>query len=101
MFECAANGNESLKIRWTRNNVHVTSSRFRISNEISNSERRSVLTVKRSTIRDSGLYQCAATNADNEMILSKPAELLSKTMSTNKLYHDFPLFSSTINNYTS
>ena len=85
MFVCAANGSESLTISWTRNNAYVTSSRLRISNEITNDERRSVLTVKRSTIRDSGLYQCVATNADNEMISSKPAELSSKTISVNKL----------------
>ena len=85
MFECAANGSELLTIRWTRNNIHVTSPRLKISNEITNGEKRSVLTVQRSTIRDSGLYRCVATNADNEMISSKPAELLSKKISANKI----------------
>ena len=101
MFVCAVNGSESLTIKWTRNNVHVTSSNFKISNEITNDERRSILIVKRSTIRDSGLYRCVATNADNEMISSKPAELLSKTACANKQLHDFLSFSSTINKYTS
>ena len=98
---CAANGSESLTISWTRNKVHVTSSRLKISNDIINGERRSVLAVKNSTIRDSGLYRCVTTNADNEMISSKPAELLSETISVNKLQHDFPSFSSTINKSTS
>ena len=79
MFECVANGSESLTISWGRN--VETSSRLKISNEITNSGRRSILKVKKSRIADSGSYWCIATNADNEVVSSEPAELLSKIMS--------------------
>ena len=62
-----------------------TSSRLKISNEITNGGRRSILKVKKSRIADSGFYQCIATNADNKVESSKSAELLSKIMSTSKL----------------
>ena len=75
VFECAANGSESLIISWTRNHGHVSS---KTSNEITNDVRRSVLKVNRATVDDSGIYQCIATNSDNEITLSKQAELLSK-----------------------
>ena len=81
MFECVANGSESLTISWTRN--VETSSCLKISNEITNGGRRSILKVKKSRITDSGLYiWCIATNADNQVASSKSAELLSKIMST-------------------
>ena len=76
MFECAANGSESLTINWTRN--VETSSYLKISNEITNGGRRSVLKVKKSRIADSGFYRCIATDADDKIVSSKSAELLSK-----------------------
>ena len=76
MFECVVNGSESLTISWRRN--FETSSRLKVSNEIINGGKRSILKVKKSTIADSGFYWCIATNADNEIVSSKPAELLSK-----------------------
>ena len=85
MFECAANGSESLIIHWTRNDGNIVSkSHFKISNKITNGERRSILQVKKSKIADSGFYRCIATNTDNKTASSRPAELLSKIMS-NKL----------------
>ena len=80
VFECVVNGSESLTISWTRN--IETSSRLKISNETTNGGRRSILKVKKSSIADSGFYWCIATNADNKFASSKPAELLSKIMST-------------------
>ena len=80
VFECVANGSESLTISWDRS--VETSSRLKISNEITNGGRRNILKVKKSRIADSGFYWCIATNADNEVVLSKSAELLSKIMST-------------------
>ena len=86
MFECAANGSESLTINWTRSDGYVVSkSRFKISNEITNGGRRSILKVKKSKIADSGFYRCIAINADNKVVSSKSAELLSEIMSANKL----------------
>ena len=79
IFECAANESESLTINWTRNNGHIVSkSHFKISNKITNGERRSILKVKKSKIADSGFYQCIAIIADNKVVSSKSAELLSK-----------------------
>ena len=83
MFECVANGSESLTISWTKNNRHIVSkSRFKISNETTDDGRRSILKVKKSKIADSGLYRCMATNADNKIVSSEQAELLSKIMLT-------------------
>ena len=75
MFECAANGSESLMIRWIRNSELISGSK---SNKIQNDGMKSVLKIKKATVDNSGIYQCIATNADNEEALSKPAELLSK-----------------------
>ena len=84
IFECVANGSEPLTISWTRNDgYNISKSRFKISSEITNGGRRSILKVKKSRITDSGFYQCIATNADNKIALSKQAELLSKIMLTN------------------
>ena len=75
VFECAAIGSESLMINWTKNDKFTLDSHFYLSN----STRRSVLKVNKATVGDSGIFQCIATNADNETIVSEPAELLSKT----------------------
>ena len=84
MFECVANVSESLTISWTRNDRHnISKSHFKISNEIINGGRRSILRVKKARIADSGFYRCMATNADNKIAISKQAELLSKIMLTN------------------
>ena len=82
VFECAANGSESLMINWTRNDKLISNSHFYIST----SARRSVLKVNKATVDDSGIYQCIATTANNKTIVSKPAELLSKTVSRNGSY---------------
>ena len=79
MFECAANGSESLIISWIRNNELLSNSK---SNKIQNDGNKSILKIKEATVDNSGIYQCIATNADNEEVLSKPAELLSKIHET-------------------
>ena len=84
VFECAANGSESLMINWTKNDEPILDSQFIILN----SRGRSVLEVNKATVDDSGIYQCIATNADNETIVSEPAELLSKTVD-NKQYSTY------------
>ena len=76
VFECAATGSKSLIIKWTRNDKLISNSHFYIST----SARRSVLKVNKATVDDSGIYQCIATTANNETIVSKLAELLSKTL---------------------
>ena len=104
VFECAANGSESLNISWIRNNELISNSK---SNKIQHDGNTSILKIKETTIDNSGIYQCIATNADNEEVFSKLAELLSKihyimkellasTCDCNSLSH-----SSTINEHTS
>ena len=96
MFECAANGSESLMIKWTRNDEPIKDSYSNCT--------RSFLKVSKATVDASGIYQCVATNADNETIVSEPAELLSKTT---KMIHNnyiiicFLMYSSTIHGHTS
>ena len=81
MFECAAKG-ESLTISWTKNDGRVHDAlKSHILNENTDGGRRSILKVKKSKIADSGYYQCTATNTDNKVVSSKPAELLSKITS--------------------
>ena len=79
MFECAANGSESLMISWITNNKLISNSK---SNKIQNNENESVLRIKKATVDNSGIYQCIVTNADNVKVFSKPAELLSKIHNT-------------------
>ena len=79
VFKCAANGSESLMISWTRNNEHILFSHFYKSN----STGRSILKVNKATVDDSGIYQCIATNANDETIMSEPVKLLSKTVNRN------------------
>ena len=81
-FECAANGSESLIISWNRNNKLVSNLK---SNKIQNDGTKSVLKVKKATVENSGIYQCIATNADNEIALSNLAELLSKLYNITKV----------------
>ena len=52
MFECAANGSESLMINWTRNDEHILFSHFYKSNGTG----RSILEVNKATVDDSGIY---------------------------------------------
>ena len=71
MFECAANGSESLMINWTKNHVHISN---QLPYTIANYGKRSILIIERVTIDNGGIYYCIT----NEMLSSKPAELLSK-----------------------
>ena len=72
VFECAASGSESLTIIWIKNRSYIQNSHF------SSSGKKSILKIKNAKVQDSGVYQCTATNADNETVSSKPAELLSE-----------------------
>ena len=103
MFECAANGSESLTISWSKNNEVISNSK---SNKIRNDGNKSILKIKKATVDNSGIYQCIATNADNEEVFSKPAELLSKkynimteSLASTCVY--LLSYSSTINEHTS
>ena len=101
MFECGAIGGESMIISWIRNDKGISNSHFNISNGKSGS----ILEVSKATVDDGGIYQCIATNADNETIVSKPAELLSKIVkrngTCNYILRYIIMYSSTINEHTS
>ena len=107
VFECAANGSESLMISWARNNEHILNS---YTNKTQNGIKRSGIKIKKATVNDSGIYRCIAINADNEEVSSKPAELLSKIrVCVHVIKHKAVSicvcislsYSSTINEYTS
>ena len=78
MFECAANGSDTLIITWTKNNEPIQNLPL---NNITHSGKKSILKIKKATVDNSGLYWCIATNADHEVVISNPAELLSKLKS--------------------
>ena len=76
MFECAANGSDTLVIIWTKNNELIQrSSLIKMTNS---RKKNSILKIKKATVDNSGIYQCIATNTDSEVVVSNPAELLSK-----------------------
>ena len=77
VFECVVNENKSFTISWTRNNEYASNLHSGISINITNEGKRSVLQILKATKESIGIYQCIATNVDNETITSKPAELLS------------------------
>ena len=74
VFECAANGSDTLMITWTKNNELIQNSHL---NKITHSGKKSILKIKKATEDSSGVYWCIATNADNEVVISNSAELLS------------------------
>jgi len=70
-FECSANGSDSLTITWVKNNKLYTAGEIIIGHHSSK------LTINRTTVKDSGKYQCKATNADGKSAISDKAELIS------------------------
>ena len=68
-----------MMISWTRNDEPI---HFYKSNGTGGS----ILEVNKATVDYSGVYKCIATNADDETVVSKPAELLSKTVNRNGNY---------------
>ena len=100
VFECAANGSESLIITWSKNNELIQNSHLY---QIINDRKRSILKIKKATVDDMGVYWCIATNADNEKVMSNPAKLLSKIRMNLHIILPVIIYihSSTINEYTS
>ena len=87
VFECAANGSDTLMITWTKNNELIQN--IPLIN-ITHSGKKSILKIKKATVYDSGVYRCIATNTDNEIVISNPAQLLSTLKSeTYILYKPF------------
>ena len=81
IFDCFANGSDSLNITWEKDRRSFTSDVTQVtthSNGVSSS-----LTLDRTTVADSGKYQCRATDVDRNSVTSNEGELLSK------LYHCF------------
>ena len=75
VFECAANGSDTLIVTWIKNNKPIKNSHLI---KIIYNGKKSILKIQKATVDSSGVYLCVATNADNEVIISNPAELLSK-----------------------
>ena len=74
IFECFANGTDSLTITWEKDRRSYTSGVTQVtrySNGVSSS-----LTLNRATVADSGKYRCRATNVDGANSTSYEAELL-------------------------
>ena len=70
-FKCFANGSDSLSITWVKDNMPYT------ARNIITRDYNSTLTINRATVADSGKYQCNATNADGNSVMSDEAELIS------------------------
>lgn len=76
MFDCFANGSDSLTISWEKDGKSYTSGVSQVtkhSNGMSSS-----LTLNKATVAVSGKYRCRATNNDGKSATSEEAELLSK-----------------------
>ena len=81
IFDCFANGSDSLTITWEKDRRSYTSGVTQVtthSNGVSSS-----LTLNRATVADSGKYRCRATDVDGKSVTSNEGEILSK------LYHCF------------
>ena len=73
-FECFANAsNTTITITWEKDGISYSSGVTQThSNGVSSS-----LTVNRTTVADSGKYQCRATNSNGNSTKSYEAELIS------------------------
>jgi len=75
IFDCFANGSDSLTISWEKDRRSYTSGVIQVtthSNGVNSS-----LTLNRATVADSGKYRCRATNGDRKSTASNEAELIS------------------------
>ena len=77
-FECSVYGYNTIVIIWQKdgnslNNKNITTYK---TNNVTTSN----LTLNRATVKDSGKYQCKATNADDDSITSVEAELISNCL---------------------
>ena len=80
VFECFADGSDSVNITWLRN-----SASFRRWSIIT-SDHGSKLTINKARVSDSGKYQCKATNADGDSTTSNEAELISNVHLIDSVY---------------
>ena len=83
-FECLVNGSNTATIKWQKDR-RLLSNR-NVKTYKANNRTTSNLTLDRATVKDSGKYQCKATNADNDDILSLEAELISNYLVKNNKY---------------
>jgi len=70
-FECFVNGSDSLTITWVKDSKPYT------ARNIITKDHSSTLKINRAAVADSGKYQCNATNADGNSVMSNEAELIS------------------------
>ena len=74
-FECSAYGSNTITIKWQKDGRSLGNKNVKVHKV--NNGTTSNLTLDRAIVKDSGKYQCKATNADNNSILSLEAELIS------------------------
>ena len=79
VFECFANGSDSVNITWLKNGASLS------RGNIMASDHGSKLAINRARVSDSGKYQCRATNADGDSTTSNEAELISNVHLTNSV----------------
>jgi len=77
IFKCFVNGsNSSLTVTWEKDKKHYTSGNIKNINESNGVS--STLKLNNARVKDSGKYQCRATNVDGRNAASNEAELISK-----------------------
>ena len=84
MFECFVTGSDTITIKWQKDGRSL--SNRNVKTYKTNNRTTSNLTLDRAIVKDSGKYQCKATNADKDSILSVEAELISNDIVNNNKY---------------
>ena len=82
VFECLVIGSDTITIKWQKDGRSL--SNRNVKTYKTNNRTASNLTLDRATVKDSGKYQCKATNADKNSILTLEAELISTLLSSEK-----------------
>ena len=80
-FECSAYGSNTITIKWQKDGRSLRNKN--VKTHKANNGTTSNLTLDRATVKDSGKYQCKATNADMDSISSLEAELISNDIVNN------------------
>ena len=77
-FECFVTGSDSITIKWQKDGRSL--SNRNVKTHKTNNGTISNLTLDRATVKDSGKYQCKATNVDDDSITSVAADLISNCL---------------------
>ena len=77
-FKCFVTGSDNITIMWQKNGRSL--SNRNVKTHRTNNRTTSKLTLDRATVKDSGKYQCKATNVDDDSITSVEADLISNCL---------------------